>query len=75
MAATLTGQPTATPINTDTPTPTATTRSTRYVAQQWTADLLLLRDAARRGSLCSRILLEVAGVEVGEELPPEGRGG
>lgn len=40
----------------------AKTRSTRYVAQRWTADLGLLRDAARRGSLCCRILLEESGV-------------
>lgn len=36
----------------------ATTSATRYVDQRWTADLELLVDAARRGSLCSRIFLE-----------------
>ena len=52
----------------------ATTGSTRYVAQRWTADLLLLRDAARRGSLCSRILLEAEGVDYREGLPPDAPG-
>ena len=41
----------------------AKTRATRYVAQRWTADLHLLGDAARLGSLCCRILLEQSGVE------------
>ena len=41
----------------------AETRATRYVDQRWTGDLLLLRDAARRGSLCSQLLLEASGVE------------
>ena len=36
--------------------------STRYVDQRWTTDLLLLRDAASRGSLCCQILLDGAGV-------------
>lgn len=39
----------------------ATTTSTRYVDQRWTSELSLLRDAAGRGSLCCRILLESAG--------------
>ena len=37
--------------------------ATRYVDQLWTSDLLLLREAARRGSLCSQLLLEESGVE------------
>lgn len=41
----------------------ATTSATRYVEQRWTADLSLLLDAARRGSLCSQLLLEASGVE------------
>lgn len=40
----------------------ATTSATRYVDQRWTDDLHLLAAAARRGSLCSRILLDAAGV-------------
>ncbi len=40
----------------------ATTNATRYIDQRWTDDLSLLADAARRGSLCSRILLEHHGV-------------
>lgn len=40
----------------------ATTLATRYSAQQWTDQLPLLRDAARRGSLCSRVLLDAHGV-------------
>lgn len=36
----------------------ASSDATRYVDQRWTADLLLLADAARRGSLCSQLLLE-----------------
>jgi ADP-ribose pyrophosphatase YjhB (NUDIX family) len=41
----------------------ATTAATRYVDQVWTEDLSLLRDAARRGSLCCSILLEATGIE------------
>jgi ADP-ribose pyrophosphatase YjhB (NUDIX family) len=41
----------------------AETAATRYVDQRWTSDLTLLREAARRGSLCSRLLLEASGVE------------
>lgn len=40
----------------------ATSDATRYVDQRWTADLALLRDAARRGSLCSQVLLDEAGI-------------
>ena len=40
----------------------ATTTATRYVEQRWTPELSLLRDAARRGSLCCRILLDASGV-------------
>jgi ADP-ribose pyrophosphatase YjhB (NUDIX family) len=36
----------------------ATTTATRYVDQRWTADVELLREAARKGSLCSRILID-----------------
>ena len=39
----------------------ANTRRTAYVEQRWTDDLPLLADAARRGSVCSRILLEASG--------------
>lgn len=39
----------------------ADTTATRYVDQRWTEDLTLLADAARRGSLCSQILLEAHG--------------
>jgi len=41
----------------------ATTSATRYVEQRWTEELSLLRDAARRGSLCSQLLLEAEGEE------------
>lgn len=40
----------------------ARTDATAYVDQRWTRDLTLLADAARRGSLCSRLLLEAHGV-------------
>lgn len=54
MEARLTGEP---------PDVTAAqTQSTRYVDQQWTEDLPLLREAARQGSLCSQILLEAEGI-------------
>lgn len=39
----------------------ARTAGTVYVDQRWTSDPLLLADAARRGSVCSRILLESLG--------------
>lgn len=41
---------------------TASTTATRYVDQRWTGDLALLAEAARKGSLCSRLLLEAEGV-------------
>lgn len=41
----------------------ATTSATRYVDQQWTEDASLLLDAARRGSLCSQVLLDEAGIQ------------
>lgn len=41
----------------------ARTSSTVYVEQRWTTDPRLLREAAARGSVCSRILLDSAGVE------------
>lgn len=37
----------------------ALTKNTKYVDQQWTNDLSLLQKAASKGSVCSRILLEV----------------
>lgn len=40
----------------------ATTAATRYVGQQWTEDLLVLQEAARKGSVCSQVLLDAAGV-------------
>lgn len=39
----------------------ATGRGTRYVAQRWTSDVETLREAAERGSLCCRILLNHSG--------------
>ena len=36
----------------------ARTSGTAYVEQRWTADATILVDAARRGAVCSRILLE-----------------
>ncbi|MEX2582721.1 MAG: NUDIX hydrolase [Gemmatimonadota bacterium] len=39
----------------------ATTSTTRYVEQMWTNEMQTFVDAATRGSLCSRILLEHAG--------------
>jgi ADP-ribose pyrophosphatase YjhB (NUDIX family) len=41
----------------------ARTTGTAYVEQRWTNDPTLLREAARRGSVCSRILLEAEGIE------------
>ena len=40
----------------------ARTGGTAYVDQRWTSDPRLLRDAAARGSVCSRILLEAEGI-------------
>jgi 8-oxo-dGTP diphosphatase len=40
----------------------ATTTATRYVDQCWTDRLELLAEAAAKGSLCSQILLERAGI-------------
>ena len=40
----------------------ATSSATRYVDQRWISDPSLLREAARGGSVCSRILLEARGV-------------
>src|SRR5688572_14961912 len=42
----------------------ATTTSTRYVDQKWAGDVGVLSEAAARGSLCCRILLESTGVQV-----------
>ncbi len=41
----------------------ATTMSTRYVDQKWARELGVLREAAEKGSLCCRILLEAVGQE------------
>jgi len=40
----------------------ALTSGTAYIEQRWTADPGLLREAASRGSVCSRILLDSEGV-------------
>lgn len=54
----------------------ARTGGTAYVEQRWTDDVRLLVEAARRGSVCSRILLEAAGVGYSELERTEGnRGG
>jgi len=39
----------------------ATTAATRYLDQRWAADVELLREGARIGSLCSRILIDSVG--------------
>lgn len=36
----------------------ATTTGTKYIDQKWTDDYSIFKDAATKGSLCSRILLE-----------------
>lgn len=41
----------------------ASTSSTRYVDQRWTRDPREVGEAARRGSLCSQVLLESMGVD------------
>ncbi|MFO0705108.1 MAG: NUDIX hydrolase [Candidatus Andersenbacteria bacterium] len=40
----------------------AQTTGTKYVEQKWTSDLSIFADAARKGSLCSQVLLDVAGI-------------
>lgn len=40
----------------------ADSAATVYVDQCWTTDATLLAEAARRGSVCSRILLEAEGI-------------
>jgi hypothetical protein len=40
----------------------ARTTGTAYVEQCWTADAGVLLEAAERGSVCSRILLEARGI-------------
>jgi len=40
----------------------ATTTGTKYVDQQWTSDYSIFKEAAAKGSLCSRILLESKGL-------------
>lgn len=42
----------------------ATTMATRYVDQKWAGEVGILRDAAEKGSLCCRILLEAFRPEV-----------
>lgn len=41
----------------------ARTTGTAYVEQRWTDELGLLAEAAGRGSVCSRILLQASGIE------------
>lgn len=40
----------------------ATTTGTKYVDQKWTNDYAIFEEAAKKGSLCSRILLESKGI-------------
>ncbi|MFM2424291.1 MAG: hypothetical protein RLZZ70_682 [Candidatus Parcubacteria bacterium] len=40
----------------------APTMDTKYVDQQWTTDYTIFKDAAAKGSLCSRIFLESKGL-------------
>lgn len=40
----------------------APTAGTRYVAQQWTSDFSIFKEAATKGSLCSRIFLKSKGL-------------
>lgn len=40
----------------------ATTTGTKYVDQKWTNDYVIFKEAAEKGSLCSRILLESKGI-------------
>jgi len=40
----------------------ASTKQTKYVQQQWTDDLSILQEAASKGSICSRILLQSQGI-------------
>ena len=40
----------------------APTEQTKYVQQQWTNELLILQEAALKGSVCSRILLQFQGI-------------
>lgn len=40
----------------------ALTKQTKYVQQQWTDDLSMLQEAASKGSVCSKILLQSQGV-------------
>lgn len=40
----------------------ATTTGTKYVDQQWTSDYSIFKEAAAKGSLCSRIFLESKGM-------------
>lgn len=40
----------------------ATTKDTKYVQQQWTNELTILKEAAIRGSVCSQVLLKSQGI-------------
>lgn len=40
----------------------ATTTGTKYVDQQWTSNYSIFKEAASKGSLCSRIFLESKGI-------------
>ena len=41
----------------------AQTENTKYVDQQWTSDLNILKDAASKGSLCSQIVLDASSID------------
>lgn len=40
----------------------ATTSGTKYVDQQWVSDYAIFKEAATKGSLCTRIFLESQGI-------------
>lgn len=48
----------ATVVGNDPSVTNATTENTKYVNQQWTSDLDILKEAASKGSLCSQIVLD-----------------
>ena len=41
----------------------ATTTGTKYVDQRWVSDYSIFKEAAGKGSLCSRIFLESKGIQ------------
>ena len=41
----------------------ASTTGTKYVDQQWTSDYSVFKDAAHKGSLCSRLILTSQGIK------------